>query len=443
MVDDATTPFDMGPLTPTPPSSEINSTDCQVSPEVNPTVEDIFAAESSNDTNASDRQEKSKKDEVTDGIKNEIQATKNVMIKSQPKAPSSRGTGSLDLIPEEEPCTLMKPNEDEFVDPSELTFHKVIGCGGQAKVFLATWTRSFGFSSSSVTVAVKKMKPSVTNIDRESLALRVYHPNLVQCFGASMHELPYLIVMEYCRGGSLYDHIYHKSSFSMTWDQRMKIACDVADGMAYLHSHTPKITHRDLKSTNILLVARIKDEAEEPHVKITDFGLARAQGHRGTWGAMTQCVGTWRWMAPEVFSSTRYDEKADVFSFAMVMYELVTLRIPYSENWPDTKTMLTPRIGLHVVQGLRPILDSALPGCPPQILDMTKRSWQAEPESRPSFEEIAEELHNQLKLMQVYKMVKGPSIGGGGFFSGGGAGGGPQSGAGEGGGGRLGGGYPQ
>lgn len=327
--------------------------------------------------------------------------------------PSSRGNevGSsrgLELIPEDEPCSVLMPNEDEFVDPNELAFHKVIGVGGQAKVFLATWTRSFGFSSSSVTVAVKKMKPTVKNIDREALALRVFHPNLVQSYGASVNVPPYLIVMEYCRGGSLYDHIYHPQSFSFTWEQRMKIASDVADGMAYLHSHTPKITHRDLKSTNILLVARIKDADEEPEVKITDFGLARAQGHRGSWGAMTQCVGTWRWMAPEVFSSTKYDEKADVFSFAMVMYEVITFKVPYSDNWPDVKTMLNPRIGLHVVQGLRPALERVPVGCPPNLVDLTRRCWKAEAENRPNFEEIAQELQNQRKLMQLYKMVKGP-----------------------------------
>merc|ERR1719203_1156665 len=88
--------------------------------------------------------------------------------------------------------------------------------------------------------------------------------------------------------------------------------------MHYLHSFDPAIIHRDLKSLNLMLVEAVKNKDSNPHIKLGDFGFARAKERE-----MTQGVGTKHWMAPEVLRTTRYTEKADVFSFAMVPFEKV------------------------------------------------------------------------------------------------------------------------
>lgn len=281
--------------------------------------------------------------------------------------------------------------EDGVIHSSELTFHKVLGSGAQGDVFLSTWKRSFGCSSCTTTVAVKRLaEHACTHLDREALLLRTDHPNLVQCFGAWTADAPFLLVLEFCSGGSLYNQLHHPEALRLTWKQRVKILCDVAEGMKYLHSHQPKIIHRDLKSTNILLLQPVVSEDCEPHAKITDFGLARVQEEVSTWGPMTQCVGTWRWTAPEVFASTHYNEKADIYSFAMVMYELLTSLVPFADNWPDTKTTLTPRIGLWVVKGLRPKVTFS---GPEPLKDLMVMCWENEAQRRPTFEEVAEILN--------------------------------------------------
>merc|ERR1719161_1413324 len=100
--------------------------------------------------------------------------------------------------------------------------------------------------------------------------------------------------------------------------------------MSYLHSLSPQIIHRDLKSKKVLLATNVISEYETPLAKVTDFGLSRAlQAGR----ILTQGIGTWRWMAPEMFSSQNYTEKVDVFSFSMVVYELLAKKLPYHDKW--------------------------------------------------------------------------------------------------------------
>nr|KJB29020.1 hypothetical protein B456_005G080000 [Gossypium raimondii] len=197
----------------------------------------------------------------------------------------------------------------------------------------------------------------------------VQHRNVVRFIGACTKSPQLSIVTEYMPGGSLYDYL-HKNHNVLKLSQLLKFAIDVCKGMEYLHqSH---IIHRDLKTANLLMDT-------DNVVKVADFGVARFLNQGGV---MTAETGTYRWMAPEVINHQPYDQKADVFSFAVVLWELVTAKIPY-----DTMTPLQAALGVR--QGLRPELPE---NAHPKLLDLMQRCWEAAPDMRPSFSEITTEL---------------------------------------------------
>jgi len=120
---------------------------------------------------------------------------------------------------------------------------------------------------------------------------------------------------------------------------------------------------------------------------VADFGLARFQDEGG---AMTAETGTYRWMAPEVINHLPYDNKADVYSFAIVLSELMTSKIPYT-------TMSPLQAAVGVRQGLRPQLPE---NAHPKLLILMQRCWEALPSNRPSFADIITELEDIQLLLQ-------------------------------------------
>ncbi|PSS31724.1 Serine/threonine-protein kinase [Actinidia chinensis var. chinensis] len=203
---------------------------------------------------------------------------------------------------------------------------------------------------------------------------QVQHINVVQFVGACTKSPHLCIVTEYMPGGNLYEYL-HKNHIVLKLPQLLKFAIDVCRGMEYLHQNN--IIHRDLKTANLLM-------DNDNVVKVADFGVARFQNQEGV---MTAETGTYRWMAPEVINHQPYDQKADVFSFAIVLWELVTAKVPY-----DSMTPLQAALGVR--QGLRPDLPD---NTHPKLLDLMKRCWEAIPSDRPSFSEIRIELEELQK----------------------------------------------
>ncbi|XP_027363159.1 serine/threonine-protein kinase STY46-like isoform X1 [Abrus precatorius] len=230
-------------------------------------------------------------------------------------------------------------------------------------------------------VAVKVLRSDQLNealedeFTQEVAILRlVHHKNVVRFIGACTNCPHLCIVTEYMPGGSLYDYL-HKNHNVLELSQLLKFAVDVCKGMEYLHGNN--IIHRDLKTANLLM---------DTHnvVKVADFGVARFLNQGGV---MTAETGTYRWMAPEVINHQPYDQKADVFSFSIVLWELMTAKVPY-----DTMTPLQAALGVR--QGLRPELPKH---GHPKLLDLMQRCWEAIPSNRPSFNEITVELENLLQ----------------------------------------------
>ncbi|TXG53322.1 hypothetical protein EZV62_022491 [Acer yangbiense] len=197
----------------------------------------------------------------------------------------------------------------------------------------------------------------------------VQHRNIVRFIGACTKSPHLCIVTEYMPKGSLYDYL-HKNHNVLKLSQLLRFAVDVCRGMEYLHQNN--IIHRDLKTANLLMDTN-------NGVKVADFGVARFQNQGGV---MTAETGTYRWMAPEVINHQPYDQKADVFSFAIVLWELVTAKVPY-----DTMTPLQAALGVR--QGLRPDIPE---NAHPKLLDLMQRCWEADPSKRPSFSELKVEL---------------------------------------------------
>ncbi|EEY65454.1 protein kinase, putative [Phytophthora infestans T30-4] len=155
-------------------------------------------------------------------------------------------------------------------------------------------------------------------------AASMEHPRIVACIGVAWDSLSDLcVVLEFMEGGDLRTLLesYEKSSHPVGFDrEKVTIALHVCHALTYLHFLEPPVIHRDLKSRNILLNDLHK-------AKLTDFGISRERLER----TMTAGVGTSMWMAPEVMTAEKYDDKADIFSFGVVLSELDTHTLPYAQ----------------------------------------------------------------------------------------------------------------
>ncbi|OWZ16952.1 TKL protein kinase [Phytophthora megakarya] len=149
------------------------------------------------------------------------------------------------------------------------------------------------------------------------------HPHIVSLIGVAWDCLTDLcVVLEYMDGGELRSLLnnYLESNRPVGFNkEKATIALQVCHALTYLHSLTPSVIHRDLKSRNILL-------GNQMEAKLSDFGISRERLDR----TMTAGVGTSLWMAPEVMLGERYDDKADMFSFGVVLSELDMHTLPYT-----------------------------------------------------------------------------------------------------------------
>lgn len=199
-------------------------------------------------------------------------------------------------------------------------------------------------------VAIKQLKVGSGQGEREFQAevgtiTRVHHKHLVELVGHCISGSQRLLVYEYVPNGTLEFHLHGKGNSPMKWESRMKIALGSAKGLAYLHEDCkPKIIHRDIKSSNILL-----DENFE--AKVADFGLARFYSDTDT-HVSTRVMGTFGYLAPEYALTGKLTDKSDVFSFGVVLLELITGRRPIdkSQHYLDD----------NIIDWARPLLTQAL-----------------------------------------------------------------------------------
>jgi serine/threonine protein kinase len=199
-----------------------------------------------------------------------------------------------------------------------------------------------------------------------SILAQCSDPFLVQFVGFTT-VFPYCIVTEYLANGSVFDSLEYCGP-SLSPLAKTVIAYGVAQGMASLHRN--RIMHRDLKAMNILLDNRLLP-------KICDFGISRFLGSESA--KCTAQVGTPQWMAPEVFGSTTYDLKVDVYAFGMLMWSMLTGSLPF----PNMEGIA---IGIALLKDrIRPPIP---PETPPGLQRLIRECWAQNPRERPTFDII-------------------------------------------------------
>lgn len=272
--------------------------------------------------------------------------------------------------------------EIDFPNPMER-----IGFGGYGEVFKGHWRGT--------PVAVKRLleqhlnQQGVKNFCSEiAILAQMRHPQCVLFLGACVKPPNLSIVMELVVGSNLFEYL-HRATLQdgsigerkLNHNQVLKAALSICRGMSYLHQCKPPVIHRDLTAKNILI-------DRYGRLKITDFGLSKTK----------QCVsvslrtqngggGTIEYLAPEVVRGMKNQtEKVDVFSFGVVLWEIMTSKIPWMETGLSSIQVVTRvhQQGSKAVREAMPLPDDAHP----ELVRLVQDCWEEDPDARLSFADI-------------------------------------------------------
>ncbi|WVZ77303.1 hypothetical protein U9M48_025186 [Paspalum notatum var. saurae] len=263
----------------------------------------------------------------------------------------------------------------------DLDIGERIGLGSYGEVYHADWNGT--------EVAVKKfLDQDLSGVSLEQfkcevrIMSRLRHPNVVLFLGYVTQPPNLSILTEYLPRGSLY-RLLHRPNSQIDEVRRLKMALDVAKGMNYLHSSHPTIVHRDLKSPNLLV-------DKNWVVKVSDFGMSRLKHH--TFLSSKSTAGTPEWMAPEVLRNEPSNEKCDVYSFGVILWELATMRVP----WSGLNPMQV--VGAVGFQNRRLDIPKEVD---PQVASIISSCWDNDPSKRPSFSQLLSPLKQLHRLVAM------------------------------------------
>ncbi|GMY10882.1 serine/threonine-protein kinase PCRK1 [Fagus crenata] len=232
----------------------------------------------------------------------------------------------------------------------------------------------------------------------------VNHPNLVKLVGYCAEDdergIQRLLVYELMRNKSLEDHLLARVPSPLPWITRLKIAQNAARGLAYLHEEMDfQLIFRDFKTSNILL-------DEDFNAKLSDFGLARQGPPEGLSHVSTSVVGTVGYAAPEYVQTGRLTAKSDVWSFGVVLYELITGRRAVERNLPRSEQKLLEWVRPYASDSKKfhLIVDPRVEGqycikSAQKLSSLANRCLMKQPKSRPKMSEVVEILGNIISEM--------------------------------------------
>jgi len=262
------------------------------------------------------------------------------------------------------------------ISPNEMEKTGVIGDGSFGTVFKGRCR--------SQEVAIKVLhrqdldEQALTAFRKEvEIMSKIFHPNILLYMGACTIPGNMMIVTELMPRGDL-EALLHDRRLSLSLTLRMKMAREAALGMTWLHGSNPVFVHRDLKTSNLLV-------DNDWHIKLCDFGLSQLKQRGETLkDGVEGAKGTPLWMAPEVMAGQQFNEKADIYSFGIVLWEILTRKEPFQEfdNYEEFRDAICNK---HV----RPPIPN---DCHPALRHLIESCWHPHPGKRPTFPEIVSQL---------------------------------------------------
>ncbi|KAH8366898.1 hypothetical protein KR200_010802, partial [Drosophila serrata] len=256
-----------------------------------------------------------------------------------------------------------------------LTLQK-IGSGATGYVLKANW-RDQEIAVKVYDILDRRHKIAA---EREIAQLsQIEHENIVKMFGSADDDEYAYLLMEYLEEGSLHDFLHGDNQREYTVEEAVRWAKQCVAALVHLHSMEPKpVLHRDIKPQNMLLTDMFG------RLKICDFGTAT---DLATY--LSQMKGTPAYMAPEVYKDEKYTDKCDIYSFGIMLWEMMSRQVPFShlENSDNGFAVLGAAI-----RGERPPLEAVRPDCWEGIRKLIVRCWDKDPACRPTSEQIEEYL---------------------------------------------------
>ncbi|KAI3453926.1 hypothetical protein Pfo_010589 [Paulownia fortunei] len=284
----------------------------------------------------------------------------------------------------------------------------LLGEGGFGRVYKGYVVERLRPGLKAQPVAVKLLDVEGLQGHREWLAEVIFlgqlrHPNLVKLIGYCCEDEDRLLVYEFMPRGSLENHLFKRLSNSFPWARRLKIAIGAAKGLAFLHGAEKPVIYRDFKTSNILLDSDF-------NIKLSDFGLAKIGPEGSDTHVTTRVMGTYGYAAPEYVNTGHLTTKSDIYSFGVVLLELLTGRRAMDKTRPKSEQKLVDWATPYLTSSrrLRCIMDPRLAGQysvkgAKEVGLLAQKCVSLNPKDRPKMPAIIETLESiqQLKDMAI------------------------------------------
>ncbi|KAM9355322.1 tyrosine-protein kinase FRK-like [Pholidichthys leucotaenia] len=254
------------------------------------------------------------------------------------------------------------------IDRKSIKLGKKLGTGQFGEVYEGTWNNT--------TVAVKTLKPGTMDpkdfLKEAQIMKTLRHPKLIQLYAVCTLEEPIYIITEMMSNGSLLEYLRKDKGAKLRLADQIEMAAQVASGMAYLEIQN--YIHRDLAARNVLV-------GDNNIYKVADFGLARVfmKENENVYEPKEGTQFPVKWTAPEVIHENRFTIKSDVWSFGILLYEIMTFgQMPYP-------SMTNFQVVQRVTRGYRM---SSPPSCPKMLYELMLDCWKENEQDRPTFETL-------------------------------------------------------